>query len=125
MCSISFNSTAQISSRKYDEAANLILWPAEFDPKNSDFYVHNEIEIQAKPEVVWRLLVQASDWENWYDGIQNIAFEEPGQRDLKAETNVFWNSMGQSLNNEVVQFETNKTLARQFHEIEHDENVTQ
>ncbi|TVP47367.1 MAG: hypothetical protein EA341_12870 [Mongoliibacter sp.] len=65
LCTSYFISNAQISSKKYDEAANLIEWPAEFNPKNSDFYVHNEIEIQAKPEVVWRLLVQASNWENW------------------------------------------------------------
>ncbi|MCC5928886.1 MAG: DinB family protein [Cyclobacteriaceae bacterium] len=113
---IAINVNAQISSRKYNEAANLIAWPAEFDPKNSDFYVHNEIEIMAKPEVVWQLLVQASNWENWYDGIQNIRFENQGQRVLEPETKVFWNSMGQSLNNKVTQFEPNKTLAWQFNE---------
>jgi len=108
--------SAQTSSKKYNESSNLINWPTEFNPKNSDFYVHNEIEIQAKPEVVWQLLVQASLWGNWYDGIENIRFEEANQKELNLQTKVFWNSMGQSLNNEVVQFEENKTLAWQFKE---------
>jgi uncharacterized protein YndB with AHSA1/START domain len=107
---------AQTSSRKYDAAANQITWPEAFDPLTSDFYVHNEIEINASPEVVWKLLVKASNWINWYDGIQNIRFEDPKQRDLSYKTKVFWNSMGQSLNNTVMEFEPNRALAWQFNE---------
>ncbi|MGF1637653.1 MAG: SRPBCC domain-containing protein [Cyclobacteriaceae bacterium] len=113
-----FNSTiyAQTFSRKYNEAENRINWPKEFDPKISDFYVHNEIEINATPDQVWQLLIQAKDWISWYDGIQNIRFEDSIQVQLAKNTKVFWNSMGQSLNNTVVEFEPNKTLSWQFNE---------
>lgn len=107
---------AQISSKKFNSEANLIEWPEQFNPEKSDFYVHNEIEINAAPEVVWKLLIEASDWNKWYDNIQNIQFENPQQRNLSSGAKVFWKSMGQELNNTVMQFEPNKALAWQFDE---------
>jgi uncharacterized protein YndB with AHSA1/START domain len=106
----------QSSSKKYNEAENLINWPAEFDPKISDFYVHNEIEIYASPEIVWDLLINAKDWPEWYDGIQSIRFEDETQSALSPNTKVFWNSMGQSLNNEIMDFEPYQALSWQFKE---------
>ncbi|WP_194777177.1 SRPBCC domain-containing protein [Pararhodonellum marinum] len=113
---MAFNLLAQSSSKKYNESENLIDWPAEFDPKASDFYVHNEIEINASPEIVWNLLVNAKDWMEWYDGIQNIQFEDSSQTALSPNAKVFWNSMGQSLNNEIVAFEPYRSLSWQFNE---------
>ncbi|EON76025.1 hypothetical protein ADIS_3503 [Lunatimonas lonarensis] len=107
---------AQISSKKFNPETNLIEWPEQFNPEKSDFYVHNEIEINAAPEVVWKLLIEASDWNKWYGNIQDIQFENPQQRDLSAGTKVFWKSMGQELNNTVMQFDPNKALAWQFDE---------
>ena len=116
MLSFACSVQAQSSSRKYNEIENLINWPANFDPKVSDFYVHNEIDIQASPEVVWQLLVNAKDWKTWYDGIQNIKFENPEQLSLQKDTKVFWNSMGQALNNKIVEFEPYATLSWEFNE---------
>jgi hypothetical protein len=109
-------SYAQSFSRKYDEAANKINWPTQFDPNQSDFYVHNEIEIKASPEVVWALLVEALEWKNWYDGIQDIRFENSSQTKLEPGAKVFWNSMGQSLNNSVMDCTPYSSLAWQFEE---------
>lgn len=111
-----FQSPAQTYSRKYHEAENKIHWPDKFNPKGSDFYVHNEIEINASPAQVWQLLIQAKNWRNWYDGIQHIQFEDTTQQNLAKETQVFWNSMGQSLNNTVVEYVPNERLAWQFNE---------
>ena len=116
LISLAHSVQAQSSSRKYNEEENLINWPADFDPKISDFYVHNEIEIHASPEVVWQLLIDASEWNSWYDGIQNIKFENPEQVSLQKNTKVFWNSMGQALNNHIVEFEPYSTLSWQFNE---------
>lgn len=107
---------AQTYSRKYNEAENQIRWPEEFNPKTSDFYVHNKIEINASPEQVWQLLIEAKQWIHWYDGIQNIKFEDSTQLNLAKDTRVFWNSMGQSLNNTVVEFVPNERLAWSFYE---------
>lgn len=107
---------AQTASRKYVESENRINWPYLFDPKESNFYVHNEIEINASPEEVWKLLIQANNWIKWYDGIQNIKFEDSAQQVLALDSKVFWNSMGQSLNNTIVEFEPYQRLAWQFDE---------
>jgi uncharacterized protein YndB with AHSA1/START domain len=107
---------AQTFSKHYNEAENKIKWPEAFDPKSSDFYVHNEIEIKATPERVWQLLTAAKAWTTWYGGIQNIRFENPSQEVLAKNTLVFWNSMGQNLNNQVVEFEPYRALAWEFKE---------
>jgi hypothetical protein len=116
LASISLNVQAQQFTRKYNANENQIVWPEKFNPKNSDFYVHNEIEIKAKPEVVWQLLIQALEWNTWYQGIQNIQFKEANRVSLALNVQVFWNSMGQSLNNTVVEYIENQRLAWQFNE---------
>lgn len=106
--------SAQSFSRKYNASENKIKWPSNFDPEQSDFYVHNTIEIEASPEVVWRLLIKASEWNNWYDGVQNIQFKDSSQIELMENTKVFWSSMGQDLNNTVTEFMPYQRLAWTF-----------
>lgn len=113
---ISITVQAQTSSRKYREAENKIMWPDDFIPRKSDFYVHNEIEVNATPEQIWQLLIHAKAWNQWYDGIQDIQFEDMEAQYLAKGTRVFWNSMGQSLNNTVMEFEPYQRLAWQFNE---------
>lgn len=111
-----FSIEAQQSSKKFNALENKIKWPDAFDPSRSDFYVHNEIEISASPEVVWSILVMSSRWNEWYDGIQQIKFEDETKSDLYMGAKVFWRSMGQNLHNTVMQFEPNTALAWQFNE---------
>jgi hypothetical protein len=107
---------SQVSRKKYIESENLIEWPIGFNPKEADFYVHNQIEINASPEVVWDLLINVGDWNSWYNGIQNIKFEGQEEQILRLGSKVFWNSMGQSLNNTIIQYGPNKALTWQFNE---------
>jgi hypothetical protein len=37
-----------------------INWPSNYEPSKSKFYVHNEVEINAEPEVVWGFLIDAA-----------------------------------------------------------------
>jgi uncharacterized protein YndB with AHSA1/START domain len=113
---LSQHASGQTYSRKYNASENLIEWPERFDPKNSVFYVHNEIEINTPADVVWKLLTAASEWPTWYDGIQNIRFADTSQTRLAHHTKVFWNSMGQGLNNTVMEYEPERALAWQFDE---------
>lgn len=107
---------AQSFSKKYNAAENLIHWPPQFDPAQSRFYVHNWIDISAPPERVWQLLIQATQWPAWYDGIMDIRFKESNTEVLTLGTKVFWRSMGQNLNNTVVEYVPNERLAWQFNE---------
>lgn len=40
--------------------AEQIHWPAEYDPAKSAFFVHNQIDISAPPEVVWDIITDES-----------------------------------------------------------------
>jgi hypothetical protein len=69
--------TAQISegdsfkTKKYNPSANLVVWPEEFNPEKANWYVHNEISINARPEVVWNILIDAKKWHTFYKGVES------------------------------------------------------
>jgi hypothetical protein len=41
-----------------------VIWPLPFDPKTSAIYALNDIDANAQPEVVWKLLVDAENWSS-------------------------------------------------------------
>jgi uncharacterized protein YndB with AHSA1/START domain len=45
---------------------NHVNWPHQFDPKISAIYALNEIDVNAPPEVVWKLLVDAKNWSSYF-----------------------------------------------------------
>jgi uncharacterized protein YndB with AHSA1/START domain len=45
---------------------NHVSWPARFDPKKSAIYALNDIDVNAPPDVVWKLLVDAENWSSYF-----------------------------------------------------------
>ena len=45
---------------------NHVIWPPAYDPKTSAIYALNDIDVQAPPEVVWKLLVEAESWARYF-----------------------------------------------------------
>jgi uncharacterized protein YndB with AHSA1/START domain len=43
-----------------------VIWPHRFDPKTSAIYALNDIDVDAPPEVVWKLLVDAENWSSYF-----------------------------------------------------------
>ena len=43
-----------------------VIWPPPFDPKTSAIYALNDIDVNATPEVVWQLLVDAENWSSYF-----------------------------------------------------------
>lgn len=43
-----------------------VKFPPEHDPKVSSLYALNEIDVNAPPETVWRLLVEAENWSSYF-----------------------------------------------------------
>jgi carbon monoxide dehydrogenase subunit G len=43
-----------------------VIWPLPFDPKTSAIYALNDIDVNAPPEVVWKLLVDAENWSRYF-----------------------------------------------------------
>lgn len=43
-----------------------VIWPKAFDPKTSAIYALNDIDVAAPPEIVWKLLVDAENWSDYF-----------------------------------------------------------
>jgi hypothetical protein len=43
-----------------------VIWPPPFDPRISAIYALNDIDVNAPPEVVWKLLVDAENWSSYF-----------------------------------------------------------
>lgn len=43
-----------------------VIWPEQYDPKISPIYALNDIDVNAPPEVAWKLLVDAKNWSNHF-----------------------------------------------------------
>lgn len=88
-----------------------IHWPAEYEPANAKFFVHNEIEIAAQPEVVWNILIQATDWPRWYKGAKNVRPINTQDTLLNASSVFSWETMGLSFVSTIKEFVPNKRLS--------------
>ena len=45
---------------------NHVIWPHQYDPKTSAIYALNDIDVNAPPELVWKLLVNAKKWSSYF-----------------------------------------------------------
>ena len=88
-----------------------INWPANYEPSKSKFYVHNEIEVNAKPEIVWAYLINALKWQSWYKGAKNVSFTEPSDTILNSKSVFTWETMGLKFQSTIKEFEPNRLLA--------------
>lgn len=88
-----------------------IEWPEKFEPNNSKFYVENEVEINASPEIVWPLLIDALKWESWYEGAKDVSLKDKTESTLKSNTVFEWKTMGLKFESTVEQYEPYRLLA--------------
>ncbi len=63
------NNPTSVKTKKYDPNTNLVIWPDEFNPEKANWYV--EIKINARPEVVWNILIDAKEWHTFYNGVES------------------------------------------------------
>jgi DinB superfamily len=106
------NTVKSIMTKKYDPANNLVVWPDEFNPVKAKWYVYNEIEINAKPEVVWDILIDAKKWHTFYDGAQSaIEFFDTTASVLKNGLTFKFHTMGLKLQPVMKEFIPNERMA--------------
>jgi uncharacterized protein YndB with AHSA1/START domain len=103
--------TLQLSVFAQQNSSEKINWPAAYVPEKSKFYVHNEIEINARPEIVWRFLVDALKWESWYEGAKDVSLGNATDTVLNATSVFKWQTMGLHFESTIQQFEPNRLLA--------------
>ena len=88
-----------------------IAWPAGFHPTECKFYVENEIEINASPEIVWSILIEAEAWPNWYEGAKDVQVAGNDSPRLSSNATISWKTMGLNFDSEIMEFEMHQKLA--------------
>jgi uncharacterized protein YndB with AHSA1/START domain len=82
-----------------------ISFPEEYKSENANFFVHNEIEIAAPPEIVWDILVKAEEWAEWYEGALNVKVLESSDGKLHTKSVFNWQTMGFDFTSTVHEFQ--------------------
>lgn len=100
-------SVKTIAQQKLDK----INWPPQYEPAKSKFYVHNEIDINASPQVVWDILVDALKWESYYKGAKNVVLINPNDKILQANSIFKWETMGLKFQSTIKEYIPNQLLA--------------
>ena len=90
--------------------AESIAWPARYSPERATFFVHNELEIAAPPEVVWDLLMAAPAWPSWYEGAADVELIDGGDR-LHPSAVFRWKTMGFRFESAVKEFDPPRRLS--------------
>lgn len=106
-----FTSETKAQQHSGSDNFNGIVWPSGYEPSKSKFYVHNEIEINASPEIVWKILVDALKWESWYKGAKNVSLGSPDDTVLRSNSVFNWETMGLRFQSVVREYEPNRLLA--------------
>ena len=79
-----------------------IQWPEGYHPDEASFFVHNEIEINADPQVVWDILLQAEIWPEWYEGASDVQVLTNETGRLEAQSIFSWKTMGQDFSSTTI-----------------------
>ena len=98
---------ASVSERIADAQpySDMINWPDEYLPEDADFYVHNKIEIDAEPEVIWQILIDAENWPDWYRGAFDVAITNSPSPVLLSDSVFTWNTMGLDFTSVITEFD--------------------
>jgi uncharacterized protein YndB with AHSA1/START domain len=87
-----------------------VIWPKEFDPNISPIYALNDVDVKAPPEVVWKLLIDAENWSNYFAPENQVRiFGE--HRELALGTEYDRVTVGYLMHLVVTEFEPRRRLA--------------
>ncbi|MDW3193728.1 MAG: SRPBCC domain-containing protein [Cytophagales bacterium] len=87
-----------------------INWPKEASPSEVDFYIHNRIEVEARPEEVWNLLIQAESWSEWYEGMQNVEVLNDENGMIRSASQLKFHTMNRDFDAQVIEYIPNERL---------------
>jgi len=87
-----------------------VKWPYESDPRRSHIYAMNEIEVDAPPQVVWDILIDAENWSNFYPGAEELKIVT-GEPMLALGAKYHFKTAGLPLENTVKEFVPASRLA--------------
>lgn len=86
-------------------APERVNWPEQYKPEDAGFFVHNAIDIDASPEVVWSVIIDAETWPSWYEGAENVKVTGGTNGQLAAGSSFTWTTMGLDFTSTVTEFQ--------------------
>ena len=110
------------SIKEAESAPGTINWPEDYAPNSASFFVHNRIDINAPPEVVWDILIQAESWPDWYEGASDVEITG-GSSTIESGSVFTWKTMGLNFSSTVTEFqpptrlswESRRSIIRGYH----------
>jgi polyketide cyclase/dehydrase/lipid transport protein len=81
-----------------------IHWPHGFSPREADLFAHNEISIGAPCSTVWRHIVEAPKWPQWYPNSQDVQIVGDRTRTLKPSSRFEFNTFGLHIDARISEF---------------------
>lgn len=87
-----------------------IHWPEGFEPEHADLFSHNQLVIHASAEIIWRHLVEAPKWPEWYLNAQAVSILE-GDKTLKADSTFLWTTFGIDLESKINEYAPGSRLS--------------
>lgn len=99
------------SIEKSQPYGSQIHWPKDYRPEDADFYIHNQLQINAPAEAVWDLLLRAEDWPNWYEGMSNVKILRSENAKIQPGNQLQFSTMKRDFTGTVREFEPPYRLA--------------
>jgi hypothetical protein len=90
-----------------DDLANRSLdihWPEGFTPADADLFSHNELFINASCQRVWRHIVEATKWPEWYPNSKAVKVLGNGASALEDNSVFRWMTFGFPLESRINEF---------------------
>lgn len=81
-----------------------INWPPRFTPDDADLFVHQEIAIGTLCVAVWRHLVMASKWPEWYPNAQNVRIMNDRHGQLQSDSTFVFDTSGRQIDATIYEF---------------------
>jgi uncharacterized protein YndB with AHSA1/START domain len=113
ICICSGSAFAQIPVSMNNDVAKRsseIHWPTGLSPDNADLFAHNEIFIKAPPSTVWRHMLEATKWPEWYANSHGVQIANDQNGTLKADSQFDWSTFGLHITSTVHEFVPNSRL---------------
>jgi len=96
------------SGKPYNEQIN---WPKGYDMNETEFYLHNKIEIEAPPKIVWEILTNAEDWPNWYKGMKDVKVLDSNTGIIDGKVDMNFNTMKRDFKATVTEYKPFERLS--------------
>uniref|UniRef100_UPI00406D13FC hypothetical protein n=1 Tax=Inquilinus sp. OTU3971 TaxID=3043855 RepID=UPI00406D13FC len=81
-----------------------IHWPAGHTPEDADLFAHNELHIGTSCSTVWRHIVEAPKWPNWYPNAQEVRILGNLGEALRGDSQFSWKTFGLDVVSQIHEF---------------------